>query len=861
MDIILAHKQLDFDALAAMVAAQKLYPNSILIIDGKPLAYVQDFLALAKDRIPLKSVQDINLQDISRIILVDTHDLHRAGGIGDKVALKSGIEVIIYDHHPYVGTLKPEMYIEPVGSCTTLLVEKIAGAGVQLNPFEATVLALGIYDDTGSLLFENTTVRDARAVAFLLERGAQLGVIAENLRRPLTDEQKMLLQQLLEHGQVEMFKGMPVYLSYAESTEYVGGLALITHRIGELEGPETWFLIVKMENRIYLVGRSRGKGLPVNEIMRVFGGSGHQRAASAAIKGNSSAEILEKLRLEIINRVRQPFLVRDMMSYPVKTVSPETKLSEVAQILLRYGHTGVPVVEEKHIIGIISRRDVEKALKHGLEHAPVKGFMATNVITVEAGLPWDEAQKLMVQYDIGRLPVVDEGKVVGIVSRSDVLRLIHGSAVPIESSLARERSQAVQADILELLARLPESMRHLLETASLVAGEQTVPVFAVGGFVRDLMLMVPTQDLDFVVEGNGHRFAEALANRLGRGELTKHPEFGTASLLFPDGTHLDVASTRWEYYEFPAALPEVEESTIREDLFRRDFTMNAMAIRLNAERYGELVDYYGGIRDLEQGEIRLLHKLSFIEDPTRILRAVRFAGRYRFKLNKETLEALVTALELGVLRKLSRERFTQELLLIFREDNYLAMGRFLQEHSILKEWFTEDYPWAFQLEQEWMGKNGSNSKTVIERWLLSLRRFDFSQMEKVLERLRLPRNLYINTHIYFHLREDLKKSSLNLLEIDNILRKVPRWLIKVMAAEEVLIKPLNAYLKAIENISMSVNGKVLQEAGIQEGVRIGQILAQIRTAWLLGSITSKKEEEMFMWRLVESEKERGNKGV
>ncbi|MFZ3371750.1 MAG: CBS domain-containing protein, partial [Desulfitobacteriaceae bacterium] len=353
MDIILAHKQPDFDALASMVAAQKIYPDSVLVMEGKSNPYVQDFLALSKDRLPLKKPQELKIELITRVILVDTHDLRRTGSLGEQLVQVVGLKVETYDHHPYTGPVGPGMCIEPVGACTTLLVEKLAGMGLPLSSFEATLFALGIYEDTGSLLFENTTVRDVRAVAYLLEQGAHLGVVAEYLRKPLTEAQKVLLQELLDHGQTESIQGVPVYFSYAESREYVGGLALLAHRVGELEGAETWFLLVKMENRLYIVARSRGNGLPVNQIVQAFGGSGHAKAASATLKKVTGAEVLEKLREEVGKRVQRPFLARDVMSFPVKTVSPETKLTDIQQILLRYGHTGVPVTDEKKLIGII----------------------------------------------------------------------------------------------------------------------------------------------------------------------------------------------------------------------------------------------------------------------------------------------------------------------------------------------------------------------------------------------------------------------------------------------------------------------------------------------------------------------------
>ena len=838
MDIILAHRQLDFDALASMVAAQKIYPDSVLVMDGKPNVYVQDFLALSKDQLRFRKAQDINVDEVSRIILVDTHELCRAGLLGEKVAKIPGVQVEIYDHHPYSGELKPGMVIETVGACATIFVEKLAALGLPLSGFEATLLAIGIYDDTGSLLFDSTTVRDVQAVAYLLGQGANLGVIAEYLRRPLAEEQKKLLQQLLDQGQTEFFDGLPVYLSYAETEDYVGGLALLAHRVGELESADTWFLLVKMENRVYVVGRSRGRGLPVDGLVQLFGGAGHARAASATIKDAEISVILKQLRIGLQSRAIRPHLVRDMMSYPVKTVTPETLLGEVEQILLRYGHTGVPVTEDKCLVGIISRRDVDKATKHGLRHAPVRGFMTTKVITVDVEAPWDEVQRLMVQHDIGRLPVVEEGNVVGIVSRSDVLRLVHGGSVPMETQLVHERSVAMRQDILDLIERLPEEIRKLLEAVRDTAEEEGCSVYLVGGFVRDLLLFLPTQDLDFVVEGSGGQFAKALMKRLPDGKLTQHNKFGTAQIVFPDGSHLDVASTRWEYYSFPGALPQVEESCLRDDLFRRDFTINSMAICLNAGHFGELVDYYGGKRDLQQREIRFMHNISFIDDPTRMLRAIRFSERYKFELAKETHEALYTAIESGVLSKLSIERFTEEILLTFKEKNYLAMGRTLISSGLFKAWFGEDYAWNFNLEEVMDSADWSLNR----RWLISISKMDSLTIEKLLDLVCLNKSLRDDTMTFVRMREALKKP-LTLSEMDRLLNKIPKRVVMVLARDDRFNKLIMECLEASQRINMSLDGKALLQMGVKEGPEIGEILDRVRMAWLEGRVCTSEEEK------------------
>ncbi|HWQ71864.1 MAG TPA: CBS domain-containing protein [Desulfitobacteriaceae bacterium] len=848
MDIILSHKQPDFDALASMVAAQKLYPDSVLTYDGKFNSYVQDFLALYKDRLALKKPQDLKIELITRVILVDTYDLNRTGSLGEKLIKKSGLQVDIYDHHPYAGSTGSGICIEQVGACTTLLVEKLAGSGLPLSGFEATLFALGIYEDTGSLLFESTTVRDVRAVAFLLEQGAHLGIVSEYLRKPLTEEQKGLLQDILNHGQTEHIQGVPVYFSYTEIKEYVGGLALLAHRVGELVGAETWFLLVKMENRLYIVGRSRGTGLQVNQILKIFGGAGHAKAASVTLKNADVQEVMEKLRQQINSHIQRPFYARDVMSLRVKTVAPETSLSEVQQILLRYGHTGVPVTNEKKIVGIISRRDVEKSIKHGLEHAPVKGFMTTNVITVNGSASLEEVQRLMVHYDIGRLPVVEEGELAGIISRSDVLRYVHGGAVPNEEALVRERSQAVRREIVELIKYLPDKLQEYIKVIQEAAREINCSVYLVGGFVRDLLLLLPTQDLDLVVEGNHRQFTEALAAKLPGGQLTLHSQFGTARITFPDKTHIDIASTRWEYYAFPGALPQVEESSLKEDLSRRDFTINSMAICLNDDRYGELVDYYGGMRDLQQGEIRFLHNLSFIDDPTRIFRAVRFARRYDYHLAKETSKALKTALGTGLLNNLSLERFTEELMLILQEDNYLKMGNSLVELGVFREWFGKDFNWYFN-ETE---KPESKKWSLVQRWLTSLSGMKDKDIEVILSKLRLTRWLRRNTLEYIRLRTALRCCSGTLSETDALLIHVPGWLVTLLARDLELREKLFVYQTALQNIQMNINGKKLLALGVKSGPQIGKILSRVRQAWLEGEVKSVPDEEKLVRRLLDN---------
>lgn len=841
MKIILAHRYLDFDALASMVAVQRIYPDALCVIEGKYGSFVQDFLALAKEHLPFYRLKDISVKQVEKVILVDTHDLSRSVRHKETYDILAKAELEIYDHHPFAGKIENNYTIQNVGACTTILVEIIKRKGIKISSFDATLMALGIYDDTGSLLFENTTSRDVAAVAFLLEQGAQLGVVAEYLRKPLSDEQMDLFQELLDSGKTEVFEGTQVYFTSAECQEYINGLAVIAQRIGEIESADIWFIIVKMENRVYVVARSRGNGLPVNKIVECFGGSGHEKAASAVIKDGDVQSIQDQIRTEIQKRVDKPSLIRDIMSFPVKTVYPETTMEDVGKILLKYGHTGVPVVDHGRLVGVISRRDVDKALKHGLQHAPVKGFMTRDVVTVGPDLGWEEVQKLMVLHDIGRLPVVENGELVGIVSRSDVLRLIYGRAVPTTSLLARERSLARREDTIKLINQLPTEIKVVLDIIKETAGRLDYPIYLVGGFVRDLLLGVPTTDLDLVVEGDGLAFAKLLYKRLNSAKLVLHKAFGTARIMMEDGTHLDIAGSRREEYDFPGALPTVEESTLKEDLFRRDFTINAMALCLNKERFGEVIDYYGGFRDLQQGEIRFLHNLSFIDDPTRITRAIRFAGRYKFKLAKITRDAIGIALEAKVFTKISPERFTEELMLIYQEPNYQEMGRQLISHGVLRGWFEKDYPWNYNEQDEDIA-----DWPLEKRWLVSLKEIRHSDVLPIMERLRLNKSLHRATLEYLHLRAELTPRLDNLGLMDELLMNTPKQLTEVLARHELFAPALTRYEEASAKIGMAITGTKLIELGMKEGPVIGKTLREIRNLWLEGKITSLAEEEAYV---------------
>ncbi|MEW6276099.1 MAG: CBS domain-containing protein [Bacillota bacterium] len=687
MDIITTHTNTDLDALAAMVAAQKLYPEAVLVFPGKLLPNVEEFMSLHKDTLPVRTLKEIDPSKIKRVVLVDTKNPRRLGKLGE-ILKQQECELHIYDHHPWAqGDLHGQLeVVEMVGATATLLVEKIRARDISLTPLEATILAMGIYGDTGSLVFTSTTPRDVAAVAFLLEQGANLGVVADFLGRPLSEEQKALLKTLLLSAERHQANGVKILLSTAALPEFVVGLSVLTHTISEIERLDAVFSVVEMEDRVYIVGRSNVPQVDVGEILGDFGGGGHAAAGAATIKGGKVKETAARLLAVVKEKVRPPLTCAGIMSSPVKTVGPGTAISEAGRIMLRYGHTGLPVVKGERLVGVISRRDVEKAIHHGLGHAPVKGFMTNNVIWAPPDLPVNEVQRLMIEHDIGRVPIVQDGRLVGIVSRTDVLRTLHGSLPARHQVIYASPFQVHTHNIRELLVKnVAPLMLEIMQKAGETAQRLGCRVYAAGGVVRDILLGAENLDLDLVVEGDAIALARALGGFYGV-RVRAHEQFGTAEVVF-DRFKVDVATARVEFYEYPAALPQVESSSLRQDLYRRDFTINAMAVALNGERFGELIDYFGGRQDLADGLVRVLYNLSFIEDPTRILRAVRFEQRYGFQIEAQTKKFLAEAVRQRVLTRVSNERIWEELKHILAEPKAGEMLARLQELQIWPDLF------------------------------------------------------------------------------------------------------------------------------------------------------------------------------
>ena len=681
MDIILCHQTVDFDALGSAIGLSRLKTGAKIVLTGGAHPAVKNFLALYRDEFNFAQIRSITPEAIATIYIVDTQKSDRLGVAAKWLSLPNVKQIEVFDHHVDAKSDIPltQIHTEAVGAITTYITELLQQQQISLTPFEATAMALGIHVDTGSLTFEQTTPRDAKAIAWLMEQSANLAIIAEYNEPGLSNQLQDLFKDALNNLQRTTVEGYTVASVLLETDNFVSGLATLTARLIDLTESDVMLLGHQYQkaahHKLVVIGRSRLPDTNLNQLFTPFGGGGHAQAASMSITTQKPAEIFKELLTQLQAQIPQPPTARDLMSSPVRTIRPDTTIEQAQRILFRYGHSGLSVVDQSdRLVGIISRRDLDLALHHGFNHAPVKGYMSRNLKTIVPDTPLPEIESLMVTYDVGRLPVIEAGELIGIVTRTDVLRQLHDRRE--DQPVSTSRKNLTSHLLPTLQRRLEPAIWQLLQSVTQASQQRGWNLYLVGGGVRDVLLTnddepLLLQDIDLVVDGY-HRssddragvvLAEVIQSMYPEVSISIHGEFQTAALAWHQDPLLgnllvDIATARTEFYPYPAANPQVEASSIRQDLYRRDFTINALAVRLTLPRRGEfsrkgdLLDFFGGLLDLESRQIRVLHANSFIEDPTRIYRAVRFAVRLGFTIEPQTEEYISYAIKSGVYEEL-----------------------------------------------------------------------------------------------------------------------------------------------------------------------------------------------------------------
>ncbi|MBA4371737.1 MAG: hypothetical protein C0402_02620 [Thermodesulfovibrio sp.] len=863
MEIITSHINADFDAFASMVAAHKLYPQAALVFPGSQEKNLRDFIEVFQPA-AITRIRDIKPVEVRSLVIVDTRQPGRIGALADILG-NSGLKVHIYDHHPVEpGDIRGETEIlEEVGATTTIFVELLkARRDLSLSPLEATLFALGIYEETGSLLFPSTTERDLAAAAYLLRKGANLNIVSNYLKTDLNIEELELLNELVKSSKDTVVGGIRVAVTGASRDSYIGDAAPLAHKIMEMEDVDAVILLLDMGGKILIIFRSRVPELNVSELAREFGGGGHAAAASATVREASLAIVADTVRDLLPRHVKPEKTASDIMTTPVITIQAHNTIKEAAGMLTRYGVNVLPVLKDGAYAGLVSREVVEKAIFHGFRKNSCIDFATPDALTVETKTPAREIETTMIEHNQRFMPVMQNGVLVGAITRTDLLRVLYEDYLRkrhLDHTDTTERTTPGRNLASWLRDRFPKDVYDLLKTAGKTAEEMGYTAYLVGGSVRDLLLREETLDIDIVIEGDGIHFARALGDAF-QGTLRTHEKFGTATIIIGQ-RKIDVATARTEYYESPAALPTVETSSIKKDLYRRDFTINTLALRLNQKDFGQLIDFFGGQRDLREKTIRVLHNLSFVEDPTRAFRAIRFSERFGFKLSKHTENLIKSALQMHLFEKLSGFRLYEELILAFSETNPAKTLRRLSEFNLLKIIhpalsFSEHLAEVFSSASEtkaWYNLLYLEEKADITLLYLLTLLSDLSpeQRQEALKRLSPPPRI-----------KDLILKSTALA--GEILKRLPArdpaelyHLLADLPLETILFtisatndsekkKDISTFLVTLKKVRPALKGRDLKKLGIPEGPVYSKILRQLLDERLRGKLKTELDEREFV---------------
>lgn len=862
MEVIITHINADFDALASLVAARKLYPNAKVVFPGAQEKGLRDFMVrstfyvLAAER-----MKDIALADITRLIIVDTRQRSRIGRFAGVVG-SSGVEIHIYDHHPpSADDVRGDLeVVEALGATITILITKLQEKGIPITPQEATVMMLGIYEDTGSLTFSSTTAQDLRAAAYLLEQGADLNIVADMITRELTADQVFMLNDLIRSAERYDIKGVEVVVTTASADQYIGDVAVLVHKLKDMENLNAVFALIRMEDRVYLIARSRVAEVDVAEVALHFGGGGHQTAASATIKDLTLAEAKEQLLRILHEAVRPSPLAKELMIPNLITIERRAKLKEADEVFKRYVAISVlPVLEGDRLVGLITRDTVQRGMLHGLGEHGVAEYMNTDYAVVAGDAPLRDVQGIIAGKGQRFLPVVEGGRLVGGITRQELLRAIHDTTAPCPVAATRKRSKALVKLMQE---RLAPPVFSLLGDLGKAGEEYGVRVYAVGGFVRDMILGRENFDIDVVVEGDGIRFAQLFAERVG-GKVKVHKRMKTAAIRSPHGYKIDVATARMEFYARPAAPPTVQTSSLKQDLFRRDFTINTLAIDLSPPYFGQLIDYFGGERDIKEGVIRVLHNLSFVEDPARIFRAIRFEQRFGFRIDKQTLGLIKGAISMGLPGLLSGRRLFAELELILREADppiYLERLAQLRLLSAIHPELTYDPPIKTLVRRVkevcgWFDL--LFLKETYARWLVYMLaladQLSPQGFEGLVQRLQLPprqgRRLIEARGQAAVVLQHVGAKDPSPKEIYILFRPMStEALLFAMAKTEVerIQKAISLYFTQLRQVRVSLQGRDLKALGIKPGPIYREIIDHLLLGRLEGHIKSRGDELRYV---------------
>lgn len=571
-------------------------------------------------------------------------------------------EVVVYAHGPV--KLPVAARTVPIKSCslTAHFVNGIRRADGPLAIEDAALLTMAVTERTWCGLAHRVTPLDLDALQFLRTFPVPAKQVANLVCLGLREGQRGLLNDLLSQAVDVPVGHWPIVLTTARTIGNVQDLLPVMETLWSRLDPHILVAAVSFGTRSRVFARSRLPEVALAPCFRSWQAREEDRWVSFQVPLGEPDEVRAALVAALEAGLRPDTTARDIMAVSPRCIRADETVANAHDMMLRFNLMSLVVTRDDRYVGLITRRDLDRAVQMDLWDSPIEPYVASTTPIIGPDTPVRVLRRLMLRHNATRLPVVEGGKALGLITARELLRALR-DPLPLPREflpLVETRDLPKPSEIEGLLRRLvPLRVLHLLKKIGAKAEAMGRQAFLVGGFVRDLLLETPCLDMDIVLIGDALPFVEALQADLAA-EPCHFERFRTARLAV-DGLKIDFTSARIEHYSQPAALPQVELSGLSNDLFRRDFTINALALDILPGRFLRLLDFFGGERDLRERKIRILHAFSFLEDPTRLFRALRFACRFRFTLEADTQRAFDLALQRGVVGHLSLKRIGAEI--------------------------------------------------------------------------------------------------------------------------------------------------------------------------------------------------------
>ena len=847
MKIITSHINLDFDGFASSCLLKLYFKDYGIVFPGSKENKVNSYVKKNSDWLPEElSLKEVREKEIKEAVIADTSSCKRLGELCRKI---KNAEIYLFDHHftdhNAIKVKEENLFLKKRGSTSTIVVEFLKEKGVEIPAKFATLGVIGIYEDTDFLSFAETTPYDAEAVAYLLKCGADLTEVSRVLKTPLNKEQVELLNKIIPAIEKIKVKGREISIVQLSLNSYYSDVSTVIHRVMELEAIDLFIAIIQMEKKVYLMVKSNFTDI---DLKKLFGKTkgGHKNVISIVYKDKTVFEV-RSLVEKILKKIPPLHKCGDIASPPITVLKEHQTVKEVFEIFNRVKVNSLPLADTNgNFIGYVLRQDIDYAISKNLHSIPVENFANREVFIVDENDDVETAKKIFLETGVKLLFVKSKKGETKIITRTSALKY---------TSLVKEIGTKQTLNLKSRLREnLPEKIYSILETVSFIAKKLDVEVYIVGGFVRDLLLKKKNYDLDFVVSKGGMEFGKKLAEELSA-RVKVHDKFDTAVVILPDGLRLDVATLRFEYYDMPGDLPRITPGNLFHDLYRRDFTINAMAICLNIQRFGELIDYFNGRRDLKDRIIRVLHSLSFIDDPTRVLRALRFKHRYKFRIGKTTESLMLSASKLNIFSTISGSRFLKEFSLLFAEKNASFIFNDFEKYGCVKffgknielDHYVKSLALNIDSVVVWYGllykKPAENWLLYLMAMLIHANKEDREKIAKKLSLKRREKEIILNYKAFLREYSYFAKSERKFSELYHFFkyREIEELLFALaFFDDENYKKNISLYIDKYIDFKLHVGGNDAIALGMKEGREIKEVLDKVISDAIDMNVTTKE---------------------